>query len=114
MIVQNIFGSSEELDVITLDPALEQMLVNANNQGAPGEPPVIEPGMVNQLQQSVIEAAQRQEVAGKPAVLLVGTTIRAFLARFVKASKGVIHVLAYDEIPDNKRITAVATIGGEA
>ena len=111
MIVQNIYGTSDALDVITLDPELEQLLVQARNQGGGSETPILEPGMAEQLQQSVLTAAERQEIAGKPTVLLVNSAIRSLLARFVRISKEVIHVLAYEEIPDNKQITVVSTIG---
>ena len=110
MIVQNIYGSEPSLEVITLDPELEQLLLQAKNQGG-NEAPVIEPVMAERLQQSVMSAAEQREVAGKPAVLLVSAGIRSLLARFVKVSQAVIHVLAYEEIPDNKQITVVSTIG---
>jgi len=67
--------------------------------------------MVESLQRSVREAAERQEVAGKPTVLLVSSAIRHPIARFFRMSKQLIHVLAYEEIPDNKQITVVSTIG---
>jgi flagellar biosynthesis protein FlhA len=44
-------------------------------------------------------------------VLLVSSAIRGLLSRFVRFSKQMIHVLAYEEIPDNKQITVVSTIG---
>jgi len=111
MIVQNIYGGNETLDVITLDPELEQLLIQARGQGGSGEAPMIEPGMAERLQRSVLTAAERQEIAGKPAVLLVSSAIRGLLSRFVRFSKQMIHVLAYEEIPDNKQITVVSTIG---
>jgi flagellar biosynthesis protein FlhA len=114
MIVQNIYGNERALEVITLDPDLEQLLMQAkqqaNQQGTP-DAPVIEPAMAERLQRSVVEAAEQREVAGKPAVLLVSAGIRSLLARFVKVSQAVIHVLAYEEIPDSKQITVVSTIG---
>jgi flagellar biosynthesis protein FlhA len=111
MIVQNIYGGSETLDVITLDPELEQLLIQARGQGGGTEAPMIEPGMAERLQRSVLTAAERQEIAGKPAVLLVSGAIRGLLARFVRFSRQMVHVLAYEEIPDNKQITVVSTIG---
>jgi len=111
MIVHNIYGNEASLDVITLDPELERLLVAAKKQSGAGEVPTIEPGMVESLQQSVREAAERQEVAGKPTVLLVSSAIRNLIARFFRMSKQLIHVLAYEEIPDNKQITVVSTIG---
>ena len=110
MIVQNIYGSEQALEVITLDPELEQLLMQAKAQGG-AEAPIIEPMMAERLQQSVVNAAEQREMAGKPAVLLVSAGIRSLLARFVRFSQAVIHVLAYEEIPDNKQITVVSTIG---
>jgi flagellar biosynthesis protein FlhA len=110
MIVQNIYGSEQSLEVITLDPELEQLLLQAKNQGS-ADAPVIEPVMAERLQQSVVSAAEQQEMAGKPAVLLVSAAIRSLLSRFVRVSHAVIHVLAYEEIPENKQITVVSTIG---
>lgn len=110
MIVQNIYGSEQALEVITLDPELEQLLMQAKAQGG-AEAPIIEPMMAERLQQSVVNAAEQREIAGKPAVLLVSAGIRSLLARFVRFSQAVIHVLAYEEIPDNKQITVVSTIG---
>ena len=110
MIVQNIYGSEQALEVITLDPELEQLLMQAKAQGG-AETPIIEPMMAERLQQSVVNAAEQREIAGKPAVLLVSAGIRSLLARFVRFSQAVIHVLAYEEIPDNKQITVVSTIG---
>ncbi|MEM7079556.1 MAG: flagellar biosynthesis protein FlhA [Pseudomonadota bacterium] len=114
MIVQSIYGSSSALEVVTLDPELEQLLIQAKqqaNQQGGSEPPVIEPAMAERLQQAVLNVAEQREVDGKPAVLLVSAAIRGLLARFVKFSRSVIHVLAYEEIPDNKQITVVSTIG---
>ena len=113
MIVQNIYGSEQSLEVITLDPDLEQLLLQAKHSGGVNTP-VIEPAMAEQLQSSVIEIANQREVDGKPAVLLVSAGIRALLARFVRMSKAVIHVLAYEEIPETKQITVVSTIGRPA
>jgi len=110
MIVQNIYGNESALEVITLDPELEQLLVQAKSQGG-ADAPVIEPSMAEKLQKSVIDAAEQREVLGKPAVILVSSAIRSLLARFVKVSQAVIHVLAYEEIPDHKQITVVSTIG---
>ncbi len=110
MIVHNIYGPSEMLDVITLDPDLESLLIQAQSQGG-AEAPVIEPGLAERLQNSIVSAAERQEIAGKPAVLLVSSTVRSLLARFVRSANQIVHVLAFEEIPENKQITVVSTIG---
>jgi flagellar biosynthesis protein FlhA len=118
VIVQGIYGSRTELPVMTLDPQLEQILLKAVQQSAQhseaalvDDSVVIEPGIAERLQQALVQAAQRQEIAGNPPVLLVGAPLRPLLSRFVRYTLSGIKVLSYQEIPDNKQITIVATIG---
>ena len=111
LIVQNIYGAEPTLDVITLEPDLEALLLQANSQGAEGSAPKLEPGLADRLQQSVAQAADRQEIDGKPAVLLVSSALRSLLARFVRLSARVVHVLAFEEIPESRQISVVSTIG---
>jgi len=112
-IIQHINGMGPEIEVITLDPSLEQILqssIQAISEGGAG----IEPGLAERMHQSLAESAQRQESAGQPAILLVTPAIRAWLARLVRHSITMLHVLAYNEIPDNKQIKVVANIGTDA
>jgi flagellar biosynthesis protein FlhA len=112
LIVQTINGSEPELAVITLEPQLEQMLLGSMQQGQ-DEGLVLEPGMAERLQRSLAETAQRQEMAGKPSVLLVAAPVRPLMAKFVRYGEHQIHVLSYQEIPENKKVTIVATVGGQ-
>lgn len=111
-IVQSIVGLEPELPVITLEPRLEQLLLNSLQKAGQGEDGfLLEPGMAEKLQRSLVEAAQRQEMLGKPVIVLVAGPIRAMMSRFARLSVPSAHVLAYQEIPDNKQVTIVATVG---
>jgi len=112
-IVQSIVGLDSELPVITLEPRLEQILLNSLQKAGQGqeEGVLLEPSMAEKLQRSLIDAAQRQEMAGQPVILLVAGPIRAMLSRFGRLAVPNLHVLAYQEIPDNKQVTIVATVG---
>ncbi len=108
-IVQDIAGSASELPVITLEPDLEQLLQNTVATGA--AQPALEPGLAERLQGRLAETTHRQETSGQPAVLLVAPQLRAALARFTRASVPGLHVLAWNEIPDNRRVRLVAAVG---
>nr|WP_279613925.1 flagellar biosynthesis protein FlhA [Pseudomonas sp. RGM 3321] len=112
-IVQSIVGVEPELPVITLEPRLEQILLNSLQKAGQGqeEGVLLEPSMAEKLQRSLIEAAQRQEMQGVPVILLVAGPVRAMLSRFGRLAVPNMHVLAYQEIPDNKQVTIVATVG---
>jgi flagellar biosynthesis protein FlhA len=109
-IVQDIVGMSSELPVITLEPDLEQLLSNSlggSNAATPG----LEPGLAERMQRRLVEAAQRQELTGEPAVLLVPPQLRQTLARFMRSIAPSMHVLAWNEIPDNRKVRLVTAVG---
>jgi flagellar biosynthesis protein FlhA len=112
-IVQGIVGLEPELPVITLDPRLEQILLGSVQKAGQGAEDgfLLEPGMAEKLQRSLVETAQRQEALGKPVVLLVAGPVRAMLSRFARLAVPSLHVLSYQEVPDNKQVTIVATVG---
>jgi len=54
---------------------------------------------------------QKQEAAIDAAVLMVAPLLRTTLARFTRATVPSLHVLAWNEIPDNRRVRLVAAVG---
>jgi flagellar biosynthesis protein FlhA len=109
-IVQNIGGLRQELPVITLDPALEQMLQDSMASGGDASPG-FEPGLADRIQTALADNTRRQEAAGEPAVLLVAPKIRPWIARLMRHSTPSLAVLAYNEIPENRRIRVIAAVG---
>jgi flagellar biosynthesis protein FlhA len=109
-IVQEIAGLGSEIPVITLAPELEQILLQSLQGGGPAGA-AVEPGLADRLQQSVADAARRQEASGEPAVLLVSPALRPWLARFTRHVAQNLHVLAYNEVPDNRRVKLVTALG---
>ncbi|QJR81867.1 flagellar biosynthesis protein FlhA [Alteromonas pelagimontana] len=110
LIAQEICQGGKEIPVITLAPELEQMLhqsLQAGGEDGAG----IEPGLAERLQQSLQQAGQQQELAGEPAVLLTSGMLRPVLSRFLKYSVSGLHVLSYQEIPDDKQIRIVSSVG---
>ncbi len=109
-IVHEINGIDEEFPVITLDPELEQLL-HQSLQTAGENGAGIEPGLAEQMQKSLDESSQKMEMEGQVAVLLVSSFVRPWLARFVRHSISGLHVLAYNEIPEDRQIKVVSTVG---
>ena len=107
-IVQRLGNPGEELPVITLEPRLEQILQDALKGGGDGG---IEPTLAERVQAQLAATAERQERAGQPAILLVSPGLRAWLARFLRFAVPSLKVLAYNEVPDSRRVKLVAAIG---
>jgi len=102
-IVQEIAGMSAELPVFTLNPQLERVL----QESTQGNGAALEPGLAERLHQSLAECVSKQEARNEPAVVLVPGPV---LARLVRHSVPSLSVLAYSEVPEDKRLKLVGTI----
>ena len=110
LIVQDAVGMSSEIPVITLAPELEQML-HQSLQNAGDEGAGIEPSLAERLQTSLNEAHQNQEMAGEPSILLTSGMLRTVLSRFVKYTIPGLRVMSYQEVPDERQIKIVSSVG---
>ncbi|PLW84441.1 flagellar biosynthesis protein FlhA [Kineobactrum sediminis] len=106
-IVQEINGMAMELPVVTLAPELEQLLLQLVQQGNTS---ALEPGLAERIQETLQSSAQDQELRGEPAVLLVPPGIRQMLARFARQTVPGLHVLAHNEIPEDKQLRLVRSV----
>ncbi len=110
-IIHETFGGAQELPVMALEPNLEHILMQAlATRGDAGAG--LEPGLAERLVRETVEAVERQENAGMPAVLLSPPAIRAILARFLRRSAPSLKVLSHAEVPDGKSIRITSLIGG--
>ena len=106
-IVQELNGMAPELPVFTLAPQLERILQDSvSGQGA-----ALEPGLAERLHQNLSECVARQEQRGEPAILLVPGGIRAAISRLVRHSVPQLSVLAYGEVPEDKRLRLLGAVG---
>lgn len=111
-IVQKINGIEQDLPVITLEPSLEQLLMQSAQNAGEGSIGV-EPGLTERMFKSLEQATRQQEMAGQPAILVVAPNLRLWISQLVRHSIAGLNVLSYSEIPDNKNIKVVAAVGAE-
>ena len=109
-IFQSVAGNAAELPVMVLDPQLEQMMSSAvqNNQG------VIEPNLLDTMVKGIGDAAEKMEAEGASPALLVSGIIRGFLSKLLRGRMSNFYILAYEEIPGDKNIRVVTTVGGQS
>ena len=111
-IIQQLYPSGAEMQVMSLDPQLERVLLQAIAGG--GDNASIEPSLAETLIRETSAAAQRQEELGLPAVLLVSGNLRLLLSRFLRRGISQLKVLAHGEVPESKIIKVTSIIGGRA
>jgi len=111
LMLQEVVDLGEALNVITLDPKLEQMLIGSVAQSTKMGELVIEPNLVEGLLESVKKQKNEAEEKGHPAVIVVAPPIRPWLARMIKQRFPDTTVLSYTEIPEDQKIKVFARIG---
>ncbi len=109
-IIQHVNGIKADLPIITLDPELEQILLQTLQATGDGGAS-LEPGLAETMHKNLQEATQRQEMSGESAILVVQAGLRTWISRFIRHSIPSLNVLSYNEIPDNKQIRIVANVG---
>ncbi|HUX63891.1 MAG TPA: flagellar biosynthesis protein FlhA [Sulfuricella sp.] len=110
-IIQQIYPGTNELQVITLDPGLEGILMQAT-QTSGAEGAGLEPGLAENLLAQAQAVAQSQEQIGLPAVLLVQAPLRGLMSRFLRRAVPQLKVISHAEVPDTKTIRVTAVLGG--
>ncbi|MEZ5649154.1 MAG: flagellar biosynthesis protein FlhA [Burkholderiaceae bacterium] len=107
-LVQQIFGKTDRLHVIAVEPELEKLLLQALSDP---EHPALEPGVAEFFGRAAAEVADRQEEMGHPACLLVPDRIRTSVASMVRKAAPRLKVLAHGEIPETASIEISRLIG---
>ena len=110
LIVQGLVDVDDNLPVMTLNPALEQMLNNILQQNGSSQGLVIEPRLAESLISALAKNTREIEDQGSAAVLVVSPGIRPWLSKFIRHRLSDLTVLSYSEIPDDQAVDVVATI----
>jgi len=106
-ISEQYFPAGAELQVMSLHHELENILLQVMQTGSG-----IEPGLADTLLKEAQIAASHQEKLGLPIVLLVPSSIRQLLAKFLRRVLPQLKVLSHSEIPDTRKIKITSIIGG--
>jgi flagellar biosynthesis protein FlhA len=108
-IVQQLYPTGNEMQIMALDPGLERIVGQALQGG--GDAGGIEPGLADTLLRETAAAARHQEDLGLPPVLLVPGPLRWLLSRFLRLAVPQLKVIANGEVPDSKIIKVTSIIG---
>jgi len=112
-IVQALAGTNGDLNVLVLEPRLEQMINQA--QASSGQEHIgIDPNLAETMARQTAEAAGRQEQLGQPPVMLVPDALRLPMARLLKRAAPGLKVLSHSEIPENRTIRVAQVVGAKS
>jgi len=115
-IVSALFGQKKEMQAFNLGGDLENMLLGSLNQARQSGKVVldnypIDPHLLAQLQVNMPVAREQMKQQATPPLLLVLPQIRPLLARYARLFAPGLHVLSYNEIPENREVSIIGTVG---
>jgi flagellar biosynthesis protein FlhA len=105
-----VHARSGQLQVLTLDPLVEQQLVESVRPGELGAGLALPPGSVERLVDSAAARLRAAEDLGHSPVLVCAAPLRAPLSRLMRTSAPRLAVLSYAEIDPSLRIETLGVI----
>lgn len=113
-ICQQLRDKNRVLRVITMDPAIEDLVAAGIEHGERGTVVKLSPQVSEAVTRGVAEELQRLTAAGHQPVIVVSPQIRATLKQITSAVLPSLAVLSLNEITRDTQVEAVGQVGVEA
>jgi flagellar biosynthesis protein FlhA len=117
-IVSGLCGKKKDMPAFNLSGDLENMLLGSLNQARQNnggkvalDNYPIDPQLLSQLQLNMPVAREQMKQQHLAPLLLVLPQIRPLLARYARLFAPGLHVLSYNEIPENREVSIIGTVG---
>jgi flagellar biosynthesis protein FlhA len=110
LLIQQLASLGQTMPVITLAPDFEQLMLRTLRQSG-DEGLVLDGALAKNMLQSLNEISERLVNENRPCILVVAPPIRRHLADFVRVHVPQVVILGFTELPENRTVEVVATIG---
>ncbi len=111
LLIQQVAPLNKPLPVITFDSELEHMLIKMVKQNG-DEGLVLDNELATKLISNISDLNQKLTSEGNAAALVVSPNIRRQISAIIRQHIEDLIVLAFTELPDNRKVNVVATVDG--
>ena len=112
LLIQKLTKFKDTLPLITLAPDLEQMILSVVRQNPEEKMLLLDGNLAKQILQNLNEATEKLSRESKAIFLIVAPQIRRHVAYFIKSQLSAVNVLSFTELPENRNVEIVFTVGG--
>ena len=112
LLIQKLTKFKDTLPLITLSPDLEQLVLTSVRQNPEQKMLLLDSGLAKKILSNLNDASEALSSENRPALLIVAPQIRRHVAQFVRSQLPSINVLSFTELPENRSVEIVYTIGG--
>ena len=111
LLIQRMVKFKETIPLITFAPNLEQLILTSVKQNQDDKILMLDGTLAKKILSSLNAASESLSAQGKPTILIVAPQIRQHVSRFVRSQLTNVNVLSFVELPENRNVEIVQTIG---
>ena len=104
------FNNNETTSVVTLDPNVEQVIMDSVKQTEQGAYLALDPDYTNQLMTSLREETDKLEELGRTPIIITSPIVRMYLKKLTQEQFRNLHVLSYNEIDSDVELQSVGMV----
>jgi flagellar biosynthesis protein FlhA len=109
LLLQQLVPIGAKLDLVTLGPDLEQLLLRTRRQGEDGL--TLDPGFSATLLQDIARAQEDAQGRGQTLMIVVTPALRRSMAAFIRPHLPDALVLGLTDIPETRHVEVIRSIG---
>ena len=110
LLIQKISNVKDHLNIVTFNPDFEQMLITMAKKSS-SEGLLIDPGLAKEMIKSLLEISEKFASDNHSLVIVTSPIIRKDLSILLRQHIEDVVVLSFTELPENKRVKVIATVG---
>ena len=111
LLIQKLTKFKETLQLITLAPDLEQMILSSVRQNPDEKMLLLEGSLAKKILTNLNDTCEKLSRDSKAAFLIVAPQIRKHVAKFVRSQLSGVNVLSFTELPEDRSVEIAYTIG---
>lgn len=104
------FNNNEATSVVTLDPNVEQVIMDSVKQTEQGAYLALDPDYTNRLMTSLREETDKLEELGRTPIIITSPIVRMYLKKLTQEQFRNLHVLSYNEIDSDVELQSVGMV----
>jgi flagellar biosynthesis protein FlhA len=108
--ISKSYLSSNNSEVITLDPKIEQMILDSVQKSEAGSYMAMEPSVSSKIISSAAKLSEKMAQSGKQPVILASPIVRLYFKRLTEHAIPGLVVLSYNELDPTLEVNAVGMV----
>jgi len=108
--ISKSFITPDNSDVITLDPQLEQLILDSVQKTEGGAYLTIEPSVTNVIMQNLLKLVEKVAQLGKQPIVLASPMVRLYFKRLTEQYIPGLVVLSYNELDPSAKVRSIGMV----